>query len=66
MQAPVHSGNAVTLHGSGPACDLLVDHSEMAGWSKVDLLSSSGGTLEPYWISAVTDGEIILGLIGVI
>ena len=21
MQAPVHSGNSVTLHGSGPACD---------------------------------------------
>ena len=58
MQAPVHSGNAATLHGSGPACDLLVDHSEMAGWSKV-VLSSSDGTLEPYWNSAVTDGEII-------
>ena len=45
MQAPVHSGTAATLHGSGPACDLPVDHSEVAGGSKVDLLSASGGTL---------------------
>ena len=45
MQAPVHSGNAATLHGSGPTCDLPVDHFEVAGGSKVDLLSASGGTL---------------------
>ena len=48
MQAPVHSGNAATLHGSGlsgPTCDLPVDHSEVSGGSKVDLLSASGGTL---------------------
>ena len=44
MQAPVHSGNAATLHGSGPACDLPVDHSEVAGRSKVDLLSASGSS----------------------
>ena len=30
MQAPVHSGTAATLHGSGPTCDLPVDHSEVA------------------------------------
>ena len=40
----MHSGNAVTLHGSGPTCDLPFDHSEVAGGSKVDLLSASGGT----------------------
>ena len=45
MQAHVHSGNAATLHGSLPACDLPVDNSEVAGVSKVDLLSVSGGTL---------------------
>ena len=45
MQAPVHSGNAATLHGVLPACDLLVDHSEVADGSKVDLLSASGVTL---------------------
>ena len=45
MQAPVHSGTATTLHGSGPTCDIPVDHSEVAGGSKVDLLSASGGTL---------------------
>ena len=45
MQAPAHSGNAATLHGSGPTCDLLVDHSAVASGSKVDLLSASGGTL---------------------
>ena len=44
MQAPVHSGNDVTLHGSGPTCDLPVDHSEVAGGSKVDLLNASDGT----------------------
>ena len=57
MQAPVHSGNAATLHGSGPTCDLPVDHSKVAGGSRVDLLNASGGT--SYWNSAVTDGEII-------
>ena len=41
----MHSGNAATLHGSGPTCDLLVDYSEVAGGSKVDLLSASGSTL---------------------
>ena len=38
-----------TLHESGvsgPACDLSVDHSEVADGSRVDLLSASGGTLE--------------------
>ena len=43
--APVHSGTAATLHGSGPTCDLLVYHSEVDGGSKVDLLSASDGTL---------------------
>ena len=42
MQAPVHSDTAATLHGSGPTCDLPVDHSEVASGSKVDLLSASG------------------------
>ena len=48
LQAPLHSGNTATLHGSGPTCDLPVDNSEVAGGSKVDLLrllSASGGTL---------------------
>ena len=34
-----------SLHGSGPTCNLPVDHSEVAGGSKVDMLSASGGTL---------------------
>ena len=41
----MHSINAATLHGSGPACDLPVDHSEVAGVSKVDLISASGGNI---------------------
>ena len=61
MQAPVHSGTAATLHGSGPTCDLPVGHSEVAGGSKVDLLSVSGGTLSTLEELSLLRPSLVLG-----